>query len=82
MKMYRKIPARFEGRFGLVNVAATRARQLQEGAKPKIKVNSSSNPVQVAIRECLEDRVVWDYLVEDTRLPEETLSQPELKRAV
>jgi DNA-directed RNA polymerase omega subunit len=79
--MYKRIPKRFEGRFGLVSVAATRARQLQDGAKPRIKIRSSSNSAQIAVRECLEELLDWDYLVEDTRQPEETLSQPRLKRA-
>ena len=69
----KKLNKRFQGRFGLINVAATRARQLQAGARPKIKTGSV-NAAQVAIAECLENLIDWDFLVEDTQPPAEALS--------
>lgn len=74
----KKLDKRFQGRFGLINVAATRARQLQQGARPKIKT-SSVNVAQVALAECLENLIDWDFLVEDTQQPAEVLSKPKLR---
>ena len=78
---FKTIPKRFEGRFGFVNVAATRARQLLDGASPKIKL-SSSKAAQVAMTECFESLIEWDYLVEDTEIPQETPSKPTLRKVV
>ena len=74
----KKIPKKFEGRFAFVNVAAARARQIQNGAKPKIKADSG-NAAQIAMKEALANLIEWDFLVEDAAVPQ---SKPKLGCAV
>jgi DNA-directed RNA polymerase subunit K/omega len=70
----KKIPERFRGRYGFVNVAAARAHQLRKGAKPKINL-PTNKAAQIAMTECLEGLIVWDFLVEDTGLLEAQLKR-------
>ncbi len=62
--MIYRIPDRYDSRFRFVLVAAERARQLQSGASPKLRVRSGK-PAHVAIKEAEADLIDFDVLVED-----------------
>lgn len=59
-----RIPEEFDSKFRFILVAAERAKQLQNGAPPKINVKSHK-PAQIAIKETLEGLVDWEILEEE-----------------
>jgi len=79
--MLKRIPRRFEGRFAFVTVAAARARQIQNGAVPRLE-SPSDNPTRLAMKEAVEDLIDWDFLEEENPQPHGQKSQPRLKQAV
>lgn len=58
------LPKEFDSKFRFILVAAERAKQLQNGAPPKLDT-SSRKPAYVAIREVEESRVPFEVLEED-----------------
>jgi DNA-directed RNA polymerase omega subunit len=54
-----KIPERIGSKYRFIIVAAERAKQLQNNAKPKLKTRSTK-PAYVAMRELEEDLLSYD----------------------
>lgn len=50
---------RVDSRYTLVVLAAKRARQILEGAKPQVEVNSEK-PVTIALQEIAADKIIWE----------------------
>jgi DNA-directed RNA polymerase subunit omega len=59
-----RVPKEFDSKFRFILVAAERAKQLQNGAPPKIDVRSGK-PAFVAIREVERNLISYEVL-EDT----------------
>ena len=59
-----RIPDEFGSKFRFILVAAERAKQLQNGAPPKINAKSHK-PSYIAIKETLEGLVDWEILEEE-----------------
>jgi DNA-directed RNA polymerase subunit omega len=59
-----RIPEEFDSKFRFILVAAERAKQLQNGAPPKIHTKSHK-PANIAIKETLEGLVDWEILEEE-----------------
>lgn len=53
------IPREIDSKFRFIVVAAQRAKQLQAGAKPRVRT-SSFKPTRVAIEETLAGAVSWE----------------------
>lgn len=62
--MITKVPEEFDSKFRFILVAAERAKQLQNGAPPKIDVQSRK-PAHVAVLETQQGLVPWDILEEE-----------------
>ena len=60
------MPRDVDSKFRFITVAAQRAKQLQNGAKPRVE-SRSRKPTRVAMREVLHGTVSWD--VTDTPAP-------------
>lgn len=58
-----KIPDEFDSKFRFILVAAERAKQIQNGAPPKIQIKARK-PAHVAIRETQMGLVEWEILEE------------------
>ncbi len=65
-----KIPEKIGSKYRFIIVAAERAKQLQNNAKPKIKTRSTK-PAYIAMRELEEDTLSYEILpvVEPSGLP-------------
>lgn len=61
-----KIPREFDSKFRLILVAAERAKQIQNGAPPKIDVKSRK-PAYIAVREVQQGRVPYEILEEEEK---------------
>ena len=64
------LPRDVDSKFRFITVAAQRAKQLQNGAKPRVDAKSRK-PTRVAMQEVLADAVSWD-LKEEAPKPEVT----------
>ncbi len=53
------LPKDVDSKFRFITVAAQRAKQLQNGAKPRVEVKSRK-PTRVAIEEVLAGAVSWE----------------------
>lgn len=62
--MIHKIPKSYDSKFRFVLVAAERAKQIQNGAPPKIDVKSRK-PAFVAIQEAIRDLINYEILEEE-----------------
>lgn len=58
-----KIPKEFDSKFRFILVAAERAKQIQNGAPPKIQ-SKSRKPAYIAIEETRLGLVEWEILEE------------------
>ncbi len=58
-----KIPKEFDSKFRFILVAAERAKQIQNGAPPKIQ-SKSRKPAHIAIEETRQGLVEWEILEE------------------
>jgi DNA-directed RNA polymerase omega subunit len=58
------IPESFDSKFRFIVVAAERAKQLQHGAPPKIKVKSRKS-AYIAIREVEQELIPFEILEEE-----------------
>ena len=56
-----KIPERLGSKYRFIIIAAERAKQLQNNAKPKLKTRSTK-PAFIAMRELEEDLVSFEVL--------------------
>jgi DNA-directed RNA polymerase subunit omega len=64
------LPKDVDSKFRFITVAAQRAKQLQNGAKPRIEVRSRK-PTRIAMREVLAGTVSWEIRDEVPRPAEE-----------
>ena len=67
------LPKEIDSKFRFITVAAQRAKQLQNGAKPKVDVRSRK-PTRVAMQEVLANAISWELREEAavaTALPPE-----------
>lgn len=55
-----RIPERIDSTFRYVLIAARRAEQLVQGARPKLET-TSAKPTSTAMLEVSQDLVEWDY---------------------
>ena len=53
------MPRDVDSKFRFITVAAQRAKQLQNGAKPRVDVKTRK-PTRVAMQEVLHNTVSWD----------------------
>lgn len=53
------VPREVDSKFRLITVAAQRAKQLQNGAKPRVDARSRK-PTRIAMQEVLAEAVSWD----------------------
>jgi DNA-directed RNA polymerase subunit omega len=62
------LPKDVDSKFRFITVAAQRAKQLQNGAKPRVEVKSRK-ATRVAIDEVLAGAVSWEVLSEKPPVP-------------
>jgi DNA-directed RNA polymerase subunit omega len=60
------MPKDVDSKFRFITVAAQRAKQLQNGAKPRIEVRSRK-PTRIAMHEVLAGTVSWE--IRDEKAP-------------
>jgi DNA-directed RNA polymerase subunit omega len=53
------MPREVDSKFRFITVAAQRAKQLQNGAKPRVDARSRK-PTRIAMQEVLAEAVSWD----------------------
>ena len=53
------LPKNVDSKFRFITVAAQRAKQLQNGAKPRVEAKSRK-PTRVAMQEVLAEAVSWE----------------------
>jgi len=53
------LPKDVESKFRFITVASQRAKQLQNGAKPRVEVKTRK-PTRVAIEEVLANAISWE----------------------
>lgn len=58
------LPKEVDSKFRFITVAAQRAKQLQNGAKPRVEMKSRK-PTRVAMQEVLANAVSWELLSPD-----------------
>lgn len=61
------LPKDIDSKFRFITVAAQRAKQLQNGAKPRVE-GKSRKPTRVAMREVLAGAISWE--VDEVPVPE------------
>ena len=64
------IPKEFDSKFRFILVAAERAKQIQNGAPPKIGVKSRK-PAYIAVKEVQENLVSYEILLEEAEEEED-----------
>jgi DNA-directed RNA polymerase subunit omega len=64
------LPKEVDSKFRFITVAAQRAKQLQNGAKPRVELKSRK-PTRVAMQEVLANAVSWEV-----RSGEEAVAPP------
>jgi len=55
------VPREVESKFRFITVAAQRAKQIQNGAKPRVDARSRK-PTRIAMQEVLAKAVSWEVL--------------------
>jgi DNA-directed RNA polymerase subunit omega len=55
------LPREVDSKFRFITVAAQRAKQLQNGAKPRVEMKSRK-PTRVAMQEVLANAVSWEVM--------------------
>ena len=58
------LPKNVDSKFRFITVAAQRAKQLQNGAKPRVEARSRK-PTRIAMQEVLAEAVSWEIRDED-----------------
>jgi DNA-directed RNA polymerase subunit omega len=64
------LPKEVESKFQFITVAAQRAKQLQNGAKPRVE-SRTRKPTRVAMQEVLAGAVSWEMKEENPPAPVE-----------
>jgi DNA-directed RNA polymerase subunit omega len=64
------LPRDVDSKFRFITVAAQRAKQVQQGAKPRVETRSRK-PTRVAMEEVLAQTVSWEVKEEGTPQPQE-----------
>jgi DNA-directed RNA polymerase omega subunit len=54
------LPKEIDSKFRFITVASQRAKQLQNGAKPRVEARSRK-PTRVAMQEVLANAVSWEF---------------------
>ena len=62
------LPKEVDSKFRFITVAAQRAKQLQNGAKPRVELKSRK-PTRVAMQEVLANAVSWEVRSAETPAP-------------
>ena len=62
------LPKEVDSKFRFITVAAQRAKQLQNGAKPRVELKSRK-PTRVAMQEVLANAVSWEVRAADVPPP-------------
>ncbi len=62
------LPKEVDSKFRFITVAAQRAKQLQNGAKPRVELKSRK-PTRVAMQEVLANAVSWEVRSADEPPP-------------
>jgi DNA-directed RNA polymerase subunit omega len=62
------LPRKIDSKFQFITVAAQRAKQLQNGAKPRVEARSRK-PTRVAMQEVLAEAVSWEMREEGPVAP-------------
>ncbi|MBN2369737.1 MAG: DNA-directed RNA polymerase subunit omega [Vicinamibacteria bacterium] len=62
------MPKEMDSKFRFIVVAALRAKQLQNGAKPRVETRSRK-PTRIAIQEVLAGTVSWELKPEEAQTP-------------
>ena len=62
------LPKEVDSKFRFITVAAQRAKQLQNGAKPRVEMKSRK-PTRVAMQEVLANAVSWEVKSADVPPP-------------
>jgi DNA-directed RNA polymerase subunit omega len=62
------LPKEVDSKFRFITVAAQRAKQLQNGAKPRVEMKSRK-PTRVAMQEVLANAVSWEVKSADAPPP-------------
>jgi DNA-directed RNA polymerase subunit omega len=62
------LPKDVDSKFRFITVAAQRAKQLQNGAKPRVELKSRK-PTRVAMQEVLANAVSWEVRAADVPPP-------------
>ena len=63
------LPKEVDSKFRFITVAAQRAKQLQNGAKPRVELKSRK-PTRVAMQEVLANAVSWEFREEAEKAAE------------
>ena len=64
------LPKEVDSKFRFITVAAQRAKQIQNGAKPRVDVKTRK-PTRVAMQEVLANAVSWEVKDETAKPAEE-----------
>ena len=64
------LPKDVDSKFRFITVAAQRAKQLQNGAKPRVEMKSPK-PTRVAMQEVLANAVSWEVMDPPVKTPVE-----------
>jgi DNA-directed RNA polymerase subunit omega len=62
------LPREVESKFRFITVAAQRAKQIQNGAKPRVDVRTRK-PTRVAMQEVLAGAVSWEIMKTEVTQP-------------
>ena len=62
------LPKDVDSKFRFITVAAQRAKQLQNGAKPRVELKSRK-PTRVAMQEVLANAVSWEVMDPPVKTP-------------
>lgn len=65
-----KIPEKVDSKFRFVLLAARRAEQLMQGARPRLESFQDKKYTRIAQEEVRTDLVPWDYIVDEPPEPE------------
>lgn len=60
------LPRDVDSKFRFITVAAQRAKQLQNGAKPRVEPRSRK-PTRIAMQEVVAGAVSWEFKEEEKR---------------
>jgi DNA-directed RNA polymerase omega subunit len=63
------LPRELDSKFRFITVAAQRAKQIQNGAKPRVEI-TSRKATRIAVAEVLANLVSWEIPEEDAAVAE------------